>query len=66
MNQVMTMHAFVLAHLERTKGQWPLVARESGVSKRTLEKIARGEIADPSVSHMQKLSDYFHREQAAA
>ncbi|CAN0400887.1 unnamed protein product [Phaeothamnion confervicola] len=62
----MPMHAYVLAELERTKGKWPEVAAGSGVSKRTIEKIARGEIADPSVSHVQKLADYFRREKAAA
>lgn len=53
------MHEFVLEHLEATKGRWSEVAEGSGVSKRTLEKIARGEIEDPGVSHVQKLADYF-------
>lgn len=54
-----TIHEQVLAHLEAAKGRWPVVARESGVSVRTLSKIARREIADPGVSHIQKLYDYF-------
>lgn len=59
MNGVPNMHAYVLLELERTKGTWPEVAKASGVSKRTIEKIARGEIADPGVSHIQKLANHF-------
>lgn len=54
------IHEYVLKHLEAAKGRWTEVADGSGVSKRTLEKIARGEIEDPGVSHVQKLADYFH------
>lgn len=53
------MHDYVLAQLQATKGTWPQVAAASGVPKRTIEKIARREIDDPGVSHIQKLSDYF-------
>lgn len=48
--------------LEKAKGGWPTVAEGSGVSLRTLEKIARREIKDPGVSHIEKLAGYF-REQ---
>jgi hypothetical protein len=54
-----SIHEQVLAHLQATKGRWPVIAKESGVSIRTLSKIARQEIADPGVSHIQKLYDYF-------
>lgn len=54
------MYAFVMAHLERAKGGWPAVADGSGVSLRTIEKIARKEIKDPGVSHIEKLAGYFH------
>lgn len=61
------MHDYVIAQLEAWKGRWTAVAEGSGVSKRTLEKIASGEIADPGVSHVQKLHDWFReREKAAA
>ena len=53
------MHEYVLARLEETKGQWTKVSDESGVNKRTLEKIARQEIKDPGVSFIQTLFDYF-------
>ena len=53
------MYDFVLERLEAAKGRWTEVAEGSGVSKRTLEKIARREIADPGVSHIQKLANYF-------
>lgn len=53
-----------MARLEETKGKWPQVAANSGVSKRTLEKIARREIKDPGVSHVQALADYFKNTEA--
>ena len=53
------LHGYVLQRLEAWKGRWPEVAEGSGVSKRTIEKIARKEIEDPGVSHVQKLADWF-------
>lgn len=54
-----SMYEFVMDRLEETKGHWPTVAEGSGVSVRTVEKIARGEIKDPGVSHIEKLAGYF-------
>lgn len=59
-----SMHDYVLRKLATTKGRWSDVSRASGVPKRTLEKIARQEIADPGVSHIQKLWDHFIAEDA--
>ncbi len=53
------IYEYVMERLEAAKGCWPDVSEGSGVSRRTIEKIARGEIADPGVSHIQKLADYF-------
>ena len=53
------MHEYVIERLQDSKFRWPAVAAAAGVSRRTLEKIARREIADPGVSHVQKLHDYF-------
>lgn len=53
------LYDFVMAELQKTKGTWPDVATGSGVSKRTLEKIARKEIPNPGVHTVQKLKDYF-------
>lgn len=63
------LHDYVLRKLAASKGRWGDVASGSGVARRTLEKIARQEIADPGVSHIQKLADYFSeqdREQGRA
>lgn len=43
------------------RGRWPSVAAGSGVSLRTIEKIARREIKDPGVSHIEKLAAFFSR-----
>lgn len=55
---------FVLDGLEASKGKWPKVAKDTGVSKRTIEKIARGEIANPGVRHIETLADYFEANKA--
>lgn len=60
-----SLHEFVLEQLKRSKGKWPAVAEGSGVSKRTIEKIADETIADPGVSHIEKLARYFRDEAAA-
>lgn len=56
------IYDYVLERLASSRGQWPAVAEGSGVSRRTLEKIARREIADPGVSHIQSLADYFMKQ----
>jgi hypothetical protein len=56
-----TMFAFVKRRLDESKGRWPDVAKGSGVAVSTVRKIAQGQIADPAVSKVQELSDYFHR-----
>jgi len=52
-------YQFVLDGLASAKGSWPKVAEDTGVSKRTIEKIARREIANPGVRHIETLADYF-------
>lgn len=54
-----SIYLYVLDELSRSKGGWPAIAKESGVSKRTIEKIASGEIEDPGVSHIEKLAAVF-------
>lgn len=62
-----SLYEYVMAQLEASKGRWGEVAEGSGVSKRTLEKIARQEIQDPGVSHVEALARYFRGlEQEAA
>lgn len=54
-----SIYEFVLQCLQQTKGNWPSVAEETGMSLRTIEKIARREVKDPGVSHVEKLASYF-------
>lgn len=58
-----SMHAFVISRLQAAKGNWPAIAEATGVSIRTIQKIASGEIEDPGVSHIEKLAGHF-REQS--
>jgi hypothetical protein len=60
------MFEYVLDQLQRCKGQWQVVARETQISKRTIEKIAAGQIADPGVIKIQKLAEYFRGRGAEA
>lgn len=53
------MHAYVIQRLTESRGRWPEIAKAADVSLRTMQKIARREITDPGVSHIQKLYDHF-------
>lgn len=57
---------YVLAQLDQWKGRWADVADGTDISKRTIEKIYSGEIADPGVSRVQKLYDWFRQQKAVA
>lgn len=59
-----SMHDYVVTQLQNAKGTWPKVAEDTGISRRTIEKIARREVADPGVSLIEKLAGYF-RDRAA-
>jgi hypothetical protein len=50
---------YVLAKLQHHKGKWRLVAEGSGVSRRSIEKIARSEWEDPGVRVIETLARYF-------
>src|SRR5579863_6377892 len=39
-----SIYQYVLAELEQAKGHWPEVAEGTGISRRTIEKIARQEV----------------------
>ena len=54
-----SIHEYVIERLQAAKGRWSVVASESGVPKRTLEKIARREIANPGVTTVETLAAYF-------
>lgn len=60
-----SIYQFVMDQLQEHKGRWPQVSEGSGVPKRTLEKIARREIVDPGVSHIEALAKYFRGEARA-
>jgi transcriptional regulator with XRE-family HTH domain len=59
------MYQWVMSRLRADKGRWPEVALGSGVSRRTIEKIANRQIADPGVSHIEKLAKYYGRNMPA-
>lgn len=55
------IYDFVMERLKAGEETYQQIATGSGVSRRTVEKIARKEIEDPGVSNIQRLADYFHK-----
>jgi glucose-6-phosphate dehydrogenase assembly protein OpcA len=56
--------SYVLRKLEETRGQWPAIARASGVPYDTITKIAQRQIEDPKVNKVQRLANYFRLAEA--
>ena len=53
------MHDYLIAELQARKGTWPAIAEATGISVRTIEKIARREIIDPGITHVETLIAHF-------
>lgn len=61
------LYAYVMSRFEKSGLTYQEVADGSGISRRTVEKIARREIKDPGVSHVEALARFFRtRERLAA
>lgn len=54
-----SMLEYVVNQLQQHIGQWPRIATGSGVPYNTVTKIASRATADPRISNIQKLHDYF-------
>lgn len=50
---------YVIAELDARKGRLPEVAKATGISYRTLQKIHQRVVKNPGVTHIQHLHDYF-------
>lgn len=57
-----SIYQYVLDNLQAFKGEWPSVAAATGISRRTIEKIARQEVKDPGVSYIETLAVYFRKQ----
>ena len=57
------IYDFVMEHLRSRTLPQRQVARESGVPFSTLSKIAQGAVKDPGVHTVQRLADFFARQQ---
>jgi len=60
-----SLHEFVIGRLLAARGRWPAVAAATGVPRRTIEKIARREIADPGVRSIEALAAHFRAAECA-
>ncbi len=54
-----SIHDHVVERLMACRGEWDAVAAATDISVRTIEKIARREIADPRIRKVEKLARYF-------
>ena len=57
-----SIYQYVLDQLQAAKGRWSQVSEDTGISKRTIEKIARQEVEDPGVKRVETLARYFRKQ----
>lgn len=62
-----SIYQFVLARLDalHPRDRWEIVARDTKMSLSTIRKIARQEVKNPGVKHIEKLAKYFRDPPAA-
>ena len=53
------MHQYTIDQLHEARGHWGTVSTHTGISRRTIEKISRGEIPNPGVHSIEVLAEYF-------
>lgn len=61
-----SIYDYVMTEIPGSGLTYQEIADGSGVSRRTIEKIARREIDDPGVSHIEKLAAFFQSRAAMA
>jgi predicted transcriptional regulator len=61
-----TSTEYVRRKLERNRGQWKRISGESGVPYSTIKNLMQGLVNDPRTSTIDRLREYFRREQSAA
>lgn len=63
MNTSPKLYDYVMGHLRAKRIPQKQIARDSGVPFSTLCKIAQEDVKDPSVHTVQRLADYFARQE---
>jgi transcriptional regulator with XRE-family HTH domain len=53
------IHDFIIKSLAQCRGYWPQVADQTGVSIRTIQKIATKKIPNPGIKTCEILAAYF-------
>ena len=59
------LYEYVIGELRSGRLTYRQVAEGSGVSRRTIEKIARREIADPGISRIERIATFLRSQDAA-
>lgn len=55
---------FIVQELKARRSEWDRIATESGVSRKTFEKIAHGYTSNPRLSTVERLAAYLRRRTA--
>lgn len=56
-----SIHDYVVERLQANKGNWPVVAEQTGMSIRTIEKVARKESKAPRIDTLELLAAFFRK-----
>lgn len=54
-----SIHDYVFSQLNAIRGQWQRVSDDTGISKRTIEKIGYGKSKNPRIKTIGPLYRYF-------
>lgn len=50
---------YLKTRLGESRGTWPQISKDTGVPYSTITNIAQGKVADPRISSLQPILDYF-------
>lgn len=64
MDKSTSLYEFVLAHLRSGESTYQQISDGTGISRRTIEKIARQEIENPGVRNVETLATWFRERHA--
>jgi hypothetical protein len=60
----MTLLEQTIHLVKRDRGNWPITAKETGLGREWLSKLAQGKIPDPGVQKIERLHTYLSQKYA--
>lgn len=58
---MLSLYDYVTQGLQGREAEWPEAAKSAGVHEKTVQRIARGEVANPGVRTMEELAVWLKR-----